>query len=69
MDNQVLSDLEQKLNSQLGKKLRYLNLIKERFGNNASETDKISVAMEVLNGPWLGVLGALAESKNLKSEL
>jgi hypothetical protein len=59
---ETLLKLEDELGLQIGKKLRYQNLLHERFGSDKPTTEqRIAVAEEVLNGPWLGVLGAQAE--------
>jgi len=59
-----LAKLEGQLIAQVGKRQRYENLILERYtfqDKEASIDELCAVAEEVLNGPWLGVLGAQAE--------
>jgi hypothetical protein len=61
---EALLSLEDKLETQVGKKLRYDNLVWERYtslGQTATTEQKIAIAEEVLDGAWLGTLGAQAE--------
>jgi len=61
----ILDSILNKLSQQVGKLNRYENLLRQLVETNPSPTfaQKIKIAEEVLNGPWLGVLGAMAEEK------